>query len=234
MQPRSPGSGRLVAFGDSECVDSLSAQQGSAPCWWLLQALLAFACDGKRDAVLFPDHLRLLQSLGDEETLPARAPTTSSAHGDTHSAAADDANPAACLLSRMGLTLPLPLHGLGRAEWSTLPDEPFGVLAHWPHAAAEPFLPDLSAADFAMVGGGVSDGLGGSSGGGFGVVHLVATRAASAGLVLCTFGAALLYVLTRTRAGRREKSRAHRQPSKSRQRSSGATPAVVSNRLHAV
>ena len=32
---------KVVAFGDSECVDSLSAQQGSAPCWWLLRSLLA-------------------------------------------------------------------------------------------------------------------------------------------------------------------------------------------------
>jgi hypothetical protein len=91
LQPRAPGAGRLVTFGDSECVDSLAAQQGSAPCWWLLQALLTFACDGRRDPALFPDHLRLLQSLGDSEPLPARAPTLSSAHGDTRSAAADDA-----------------------------------------------------------------------------------------------------------------------------------------------
>lgn len=243
LQPRAPGAGRLVTFGDSECVDSLAAQQGSAPCWWLLQALLTFACDGRRDPALFPDHLRLLQSLGDSEPLPARAPTLSSAHGDTRSAAADDANPSACLLSRLGLT-PAPV-GLGRAEWSSLPDEPFGVLAHWPHAAAEPFLPDLSAADLTMARSIAPDGSGAedSGAGGFGAAHLLATRAASAALVLLTLGAGLFYTFARVRVGTGGRagrasggSRSNRgQPSPlkgSRQR--GANSAVSSNRLHAV
>ena len=72
------------------CVDSLSAAQGASPCWWLLHALLQFACDGVRERSLFPDHLRLSQPLGADEPLPARPPLTSSAHGDTHSAASDD------------------------------------------------------------------------------------------------------------------------------------------------
>ena len=82
----------------------------------------------------------------------------------------------------------------------------------------------------------------GSGAGGFGVAHLLATRAASAALVLLTLGAGLLYTFARVRvgtggrAGRAGGSRSHRgQPSPlkgSRQR--GANSAVSSNRLHAV
>ena len=47
------------------------------------------------------------------------------------------AAPSECLLTRLGLTPETP--PLGLAEWSALPVEPFGILAHWPHDAAEPF-----------------------------------------------------------------------------------------------
>ena len=72
LQPLQPGSGRIAAFGDSECVDSLSSQQGAAPCWWLLKALLNFACEGKRDTSLFPDGLALRTPHRDPEPLPSR------------------------------------------------------------------------------------------------------------------------------------------------------------------
>ena len=233
LQPRASGAGRIVAFGDSECLDSLSAQQGNTPCWWLLEAFLAYACDGERDRTLFPDHLRLEVSQGQDQPLPNRPPTAGRAHGDTRSAAADDADPSACLLSRLGLNAAQP--PLGLAEWSSLPDEPFGVLAHWPHAAAEPFLPDLSATEFAM-GGSVGSTVGSTVGGvllnrgaainegaislgGFGAAHLFATRAASGLLVLCTIAAALAFVLMRFRVCRRggrmpRSARDHRLASK--------------------
>ena len=66
-------------FGDSDFVDSVSLQQGVAPCWWLLHAMLDFACEAKRDRTLFPDALRLASALHEPEPLPARPNPQSSA-----------------------------------------------------------------------------------------------------------------------------------------------------------
>ena len=152
LQPRHAGSGRIAAFGDTECVDSLSSQRGTAPCWWLLHALLDFATEGKRDRALFPDNSALETSYAHPEPLPLRpqrapadAPDASpppppprhaanSARGVVRPSAMRGLGPllrtSECLLARMGLT-----PHMHPESSSPLPDEPFGILAHWPHGA---------------------------------------------------------------------------------------------------
>lgn len=212
------------------------------------QAMLQYACDGVRDLSLFPDNLRLTQPHGADEPLPLRPPAVSSAHGDTHSAAADDTRPDSCLLSRLGLTVAQPR--LGRTEWSSLPDEPFGVLAHWP--LAEHFVPaaaadELSSTSGAFIGS-VAFGASGGQARGMGSAHLLATRVASALLVLCTVSAALAYLFMRMRGLRSQRGgsrhRKHRSNSlnrtslvansKDRQRGGSSVAWPQHDRLHAV
>ena len=124
-----------------------------------------------------------------------------------------------CLLSRMGLTPPLP--PLGRTEWSSLPVEPFGVLAYWPHAtAAEPAVvmdsPPLSTAygddEAQYIGSGY---------------HRLATHPAAFAVTICTFATGLAYVYLRFVRGGGRRLRKKR-------RSSPRLEATQGARLHPV
>ncbi|KAL1514985.1 hypothetical protein AB1Y20_004060 [Prymnesium parvum] len=127
LQPRAAGAGRVVAFGDSECTDFPALRrEGEARtrCWWLLQAILDFACEGNLDRELFPDSVRLSRSFRSMSPLPTR---DKDAKLSLYSRANREANE--CLLARLGMRPPV----WTRSSPKSLPfplDE--GSLAHWP------------------------------------------------------------------------------------------------------
>jgi membrane-bound transcription factor site-1 protease len=74
LQPRAVGAGRIVAFGDTDCVDDvaqdpqnraeLAERDGDREgdgghCWPMLKAMLEFATTARRDTSFFPDSSRL-------------------------------------------------------------------------------------------------------------------------------------------------------------------------------
>ena len=152
---QAPGAGRVAAFGDTECIDSEaltpSAGGGRAavpPCWWLLQAMLEFACEGRRDPELFPPSTQLRRA--HPAAGPASADLSDLPRRDTvpplgvHSRSARDAP---CLLEHLGLASraaapPPPFGGGGRLPL------PFGGLAEWPFRTAPEAAASAPASDF--------------------------------------------------------------------------------------
>ena len=161
LELQAPGAGRVAAFGDTECIDSEaltpSASGGRAavpPCWWLLQAMLEFAGEGRRDPVLFPPSSQLRCAHPAAEPGTASADLSDLPRRDAvpplgvHSRSARDAP---CLLERLGLAsraaAPPPPFGGGGGRLPL----PFGGLAEWPFRTA------FEAAAFASASASASD-----------------------------------------------------------------------------
>jgi len=66
--------GRVVLFGDSNCLDSSHATGGD--CFWLLPPLLRYATEGKKEGDLFPASGLLSKPLETPEPLPQRRSDT--------------------------------------------------------------------------------------------------------------------------------------------------------------
>ena len=164
LELQAPGAGRVAAFGDTECIDSeaLTPSAGGGrtavpPCWWLLQAMLEFACEGRRDPELFPPSSQLRRAHPAAEPGMASADLSDLPRREAvpplgvHSRSARDTP---CLLERLGLasraaTPPPPFGGGG----GRLP-LPFGGLAEWPFrtapeasASATAFFTDFGASE---------------------------------------------------------------------------------------
>jgi membrane-bound transcription factor site-1 protease len=74
IQAKGDKAGRVVLFGDSNCLDSSHASGGD--CFWLLPKLLRYAAENVKDADLFPSSALLSKPLATPEPLPLRRTDT--------------------------------------------------------------------------------------------------------------------------------------------------------------